>query len=175
MALLYHSRRRRVKCADVTDFVEKEEVMSISVEFRMRLLELVEESGEKKTVLAKAMGVDYRAFSAACNYGILPKPAALSGIADYFHISLAYLLGQTDSDAFFPAARPATFHERLRGLCEEKGITFYCLAKDCHFDKSCISKWYSLSQLPTFEILELIADRFDVSLDYLLGRSDDRD
>ena len=83
-----------------------------------------------------------------------------------------YLLGQTDNDAYIPAKIRSTFHDRLRTLCTEQGITYYKLAKDCHFDKSCISKWYALDQIPSFEILELIADRFDVSFDYLLGRTD---
>lgn len=146
--------------------------MSISAEFQERLRDLVEETGLNKTKIAKEMGVDYRAFSGAYNYGILPKPAVLSKISDYFDIPIAYLLGQTDNDAYIPAKIRSTFHDRLRMLCTEQGITYYKLAKDCHFDKSCISKWYALDQIPSFEILELIADRFDVSFDYLLGRTD---
>lgn len=156
----------------MTYFVETGVVMSISAEFQERLRDLVEETGLNKTTIAKEMGVDYRAFSGAYNYGILPKPAVLSKISDYFDIPIAYLLGQTDNDAYIPAKIRSTFHDRLRTLCTEQGITYYKLAKDCHFDKSCISKWYALDQIPSFEILELIADRFDVSFDYLLGRTD---
>ena len=146
--------------------------MSICAEFQDRLRDLVEETGLNKTKIAQAMGVDYRAFSGAYNYGILPKPAVLAKISDYFDIPIAYLLGQTDNDTFIPARKRSSFHHRLKALCSERGISYYKLAKDCHFDKSCISKWFSLNQIPSFEILELIADRFDVSFDYLLGRTD---
>lgn len=63
------------------------------------------------------------------------------------------------------------FFESLR---KDNNISYYKIAKDCHFDKSCISKWRSLKHIPNLEILELLADYFDVSLDYLLGRTDER-
>ena len=176
--LLYHKGRKIESISPRFSgayFVEKGEVMSICVEFQKRLLELVAESGEKRTVLAGNMGVGYRAFSDACNYGILPKPMVLVKMCDYFCLPIAYLLGETDNDAFVPAPERTTFHERLKALCAEAHITFYRLAKECHFDKSCISKWYALGQYPSIEILELIADRFEVSLDYILGRTDERD
>ena len=148
--------------------------MSVCVDFRDRLHDLVEERDLNRTQIAKEMGVDYRSFSNAYNYGILPKPVVLARMADYFRVPLAYLLGRSDNDAFTPAARPESFHERLETLRAEKGVTFYKVAKACHLDKSCISKWYALRQMPSFEILELLADYFQVSPDYLLGRSDDR-
>ena len=148
--------------------------MSVCVEFQNRLHDLVEERELKRTQIVKEMGVDYRSFAGAFNYGILPKPVVLARMADYFCVPLAYLLGRSDNDAFTPAARPESFHERLESLRAEADISFYKVAKDCHFDKSCISKWYKLGQIPSFEILELLADYFQVSLDYLLGRSEEK-
>lgn len=148
--------------------------MSISNAFQKRLNDLVSEKEFTKTQIAKEMGVDYRAFSNAYNYGILPKPLVLARISDYFNISIAYLLGQTDEDTFYPANKPSNFHERFEQLKNEKNVTHYRIATDCHFDKSCISKWYSLNQIPSLEILEILTDYFGVSLDYLLGRSEDK-
>lgn len=148
--------------------------MSVSVDFQKRLQDLIDEKGLKKTQIVKDMNIDYRSFSNAFNYGILPKPVVLLKIADFFHIPISYLLGQTDNDTFFPADTPSDFYSRYELLKTEKGVTSYKIAKDCHFDKSCISKWFSLKQLPSLEILELLADYFNVSLDFILGRSDDR-
>ena len=148
--------------------------MAINSAFQERLNDLVSEKELTKTQIAKEMGVDYRAFSNAYNYGILPKPLVLARISDYFNISIAYLLGQTDEDTFYPADSPSNFHERFELLKNEKNVTHYRIATDCHFDKSCISKWFALKQTPSLEILEILADYFGVSLDYLLGRSEDR-
>ena len=140
--------------------------MSVSAEFQSRLQELVAETGIKRTKLAKDMNVDYRSFAAAYNYGILPKPTVLARIA--------YLLGQTEIDAFTPAKAHDSFHERLKALCAERKTTYYRLAQDCHIDKSSISRWFSLEQIPSLETLEILSDHFDVSVDYLLGRTDDK-
>lgn len=148
--------------------------MPISNAFQKRFNDLVSEKELPKTKIAKDMGVDYRTFSNAINYGILPKPLVLARISDYFHISIAYLLGQTDDDTFYPAENPSTFHERFELLKKEKNVTHYKIAKDCHFDKSCISKWFTLNQTPSLELLEILADYFGVSLDYLIGRSEDK-
>ncbi len=148
--------------------------MSVSAEFQSRLQELVAETGIKRTKLAKDMNVDYRSFAAAYNYGILPKPTVLARISDYFNIPIAYLLGQTEIDAFTPAKAHDSFHERLKALCAERKTTYYRLAQDCHIDKSSISRWFSLEQIPSLETLEILSDHFDVSVDYLLGRTDDK-
>ena len=148
--------------------------MSISVEFQKRLIDLIsEEEKNTKAQLAKKIGIDYRSFSSAINYGILPKPMGLVKIADYYKVSVAYLLGKTENYEFTPAKKPSSFHERLELLREEKKVTYYKIAKECFFDKSCISKWFSKNHIPSYEILELLIDYFDVSIDYLLGRTDD--
>lgn len=148
--------------------------MSISVEFQQRLQDLIEEKELNRTKIAQQIGVDYRSFSNALNYGILPKPQVLVKMADYFNISISYLLGNTDNDIFIMSKSPSDFHARLESLRKDNNISYYKIAKDCHFDKSCISKWRSLKHIPNLEILELLADYFDVSLDYLLGRTDER-
>ena len=63
--------------------------MSVCVDFRDRLHDLVEERDLNRTQIAKEMGVDYRSFSNAYNYGILPKPVVLARMADYFRVPLA--------------------------------------------------------------------------------------
>jgi len=149
--------------------------MSISVEFQKSLNDLVNEQELGRTKLARAIQIDYRSFSNALNYGILPKPQALAKLADYFNISISELLGNTENDYFVKAKNPVDFYTRLEILRKERNISYYKLANDCHFDKSCISKWLKKNHIPSLETLELIADYFNVSLDYLLGRTDDRD
>lgn len=149
--------------------------MRISVEFQNRFIDLVEETyNDAKTLAAEKIGITYVTFSKIYNYGILPKVAVLVRIADFFNVSMEYLLAHTDDDRFVRSEHPQTFQERLILLKEEKGLkSFYELAEKVHIHKSNISQWLLKNYIPEIESLEILADYFGVTLDYLLGRADD--
>ena len=149
--------------------------MGISSNFQKRLQELIEDEETKKSELNQKIGVDARSLSNALNYGIIPKPRTIIRIANYFNISIPYLLGESDDEYFNKAIESSDFNERFRSLCKERNVSYYRASQDCHFDKSYVSRWLNKNQLPSFEILELLCDYFEVSIDYLLGRTDDRD
>ena len=75
--------------------------MAVSNEFQTRITDLVAESDHKRSDLPKLIGIDYSSLSNALNYGIIPTPRILIRIADFFNISLAYLLGSSDDETFF--------------------------------------------------------------------------
>ena len=149
--------------------------MRISVEFQNRFIDLVEEThNDAKTLAAEKIGITYVTFSKIYNYGILPKVAVLVRIADFFNVSMEYLLAHTDDDRFVRSEHPQTFQKRLILLKEEKGLkSFYELAEKVHIHKSNISQWLLKNYIPEIESLEILADYFGVTLDYLLGRADD--
>ena len=147
--------------------------MAASLEFQKRLIKLTEESDLSRTELKKVIAVN-SSFNNALNYGIIPTPKILIRIADYFEVSLSYLLGYDKENNFILSSSGKTFNERFAELCEEKSVTHYRVGTDCGFDKSLISRWFSKNYLPSLEIAELIAGYFKVSLDYLFGRSDYR-
>lgn len=67
--------------------------MPISSKFHKRFIELVENLEESnKATIAKQMDVNYVTFSKIYNYGILPKVTILIRIADFFNVSIEYLL-----------------------------------------------------------------------------------
>ncbi len=148
--------------------------MAVSIDFQNRITDLVAESENKKSELPMQIGIDYRSLSNALNYGIVPKPRILIRIADYYNISIKFLLGKTEDEYFEKSKNPSNFKNRLNSLCAENKITYYKLGKVCHFDKSYISRWLNRNYLPSLEILEVLADYFMVSIDYLLGRSDEK-
>ena len=147
--------------------------MPISTTFHIRINELVAETDLKKADLAKAGNFDYRSLSNALVYGITPTTSTLIKMADYFNVSMDYLLGRTDKNDYTESSN-TTFQERFEKLCLEKGVTHYKVSQDCFFDKSNISRWLSKGYLPTLEILDMITKYFNVSIDYILGRSDFR-
>lgn len=62
--------------------------------------------------------------------------------------------------------------ERVRLLANEKKMTVAELERKLNFAQGSISKWSK--QSPSSERLQKVADFFDVSADYLLGRTEKR-
>ena len=150
--------------------------MGISNEFKKRVKELTDEMAEiNKTQRAKAIGIEPTTFSNVYNYGIIPKTPTLIKIADYFNVSIEYLMGLTDNDYFEKSKGGIVFWERLEELRKEKEIsTVYKLSQEILIHKNNIAQWYKIKCLPLIDDLLIIAKYFNVSVDYLLGRTDDR-
>lgn len=63
------------------------------------------------------------------------------------------------------------FYERLQNLCSENNITITKLVESLGLSKGNIFKWRS-GTVPKSDTLKLIADRFNVSMEYLIGSED---
>lgn len=66
----------------------------------------------------------------------------------------------------------ATFSERLRSLRAEKDLTRQALSNLIGITHSSINMYERGEREPGLETLEIIADFFNVDMDYLLGRQD---
>ncbi|MCH5160327.1 MAG: helix-turn-helix transcriptional regulator [Clostridiales bacterium] len=64
------------------------------------------------------------------------------------------------------------FGNRLRELRNEKGISQQTLALEIQHSQQVISNWESGNVEPTASAIVSVADYFDVSTDYLLGRKE---
>lgn len=62
-------------------------------------------------------------------------------------------------------------YERIKRLCAKKGITIAKLESDLSFGNASIKKWEKMSS-PSIDKVVKVATYFDVSIDYLMGRSD---
>lgn len=62
------------------------------------------------------------------------------------------------------------FAQRLKDLRESRGISQDKLAADINKSKGLVSMYESGKRTPPFETQEIIADYFNVGLDYLMGR-----
>lgn len=65
------------------------------------------------------------------------------------------------------------FAERLKSMRQSKGITQKQLGEAIGASERGIQNYELGQSKPKFEIIVALADYFDVSTDYLLGRSDD--
>lgn len=64
------------------------------------------------------------------------------------------------------------FGDRLRALRTGKGLSQMDFAKQIRISKSSVNMYERGEREPGFETLEVIADYFNVDMDYLLGKSD---
>lgn len=60
--------------------------------------------------------------------------------------------------------------KRIKILCDERKVTFAEVEREIGISNGQIRRWDNVS--PKSETLQKVADYFDVSTDYLLGRSD---
>lgn len=150
--------------------------MALSKNFQNRFIELVNDlEGQSKSKNADLIGISNTTYSNAYNYGIIPKTSTLIRIANYFNISIEFIIGNTDDEQFEKSQHPVLFKERLMQLQKEKNIsTVYELAKIVHIHRNNIAQWNKLNCIPLIDDIIIVADYFDVSIDYLLGRTDDR-
>ncbi len=63
---------------------------------------------------------------------------------------------------------------RLKKLRKERGVSQVKLALDLHMNQNSISRYENMEREADYETLVKFADYFDVSLDYLLGRTDEK-
>ena len=64
------------------------------------------------------------------------------------------------------------FKERLSSLMRKEGLSNYRLARDIGTSSAVVGRWVKGTATPSGKNLEAIAKRFDVSVDYLMGKSD---
>ncbi len=148
--------------------------MPISKAFHQRILTLVDDHSYEYTrdELRNLLKISSSSLTNALVYGIVPTPKTLVKLADFFEVSLDYLLGKCATNDFVPAIKPVTFQERFTELCKEKQETYYKVALESGITSSLITRWFQKGYLPSLENMEVLCEHFKVSPDYLLGRSD---
>lgn len=99
---------------------------------------------------------------------------SLIKIADYLDVSLLYLLAKNNENDFIRTVQETSFHERLQQLAKEKDQKYSEIAHAMIFPESYFHDWFRTKTLPSLDYLLSIAEFFNVSPDYLLGRTDYR-
>lgn len=69
---------------------------------------------------------------------------------------------------FFPS-----FSERLKELRTSKGLTMEQLGKEIQSTRGTIGNFENGNKKPSLDMLIKLADYFNVSIDYLVGRTND--
>lgn len=95
-------------------------------------------------------------------------------IANYFGVPVEYLLGEGSGEQTPPETQ--NMYDVFMQLMEEKGVTAYRVAKDTGITQATLSRWKTGKVSPSIETLQVLAEYFGVTLDYLMGNTHaDRD
>lgn len=148
--------------------------MEHSEKFKNRFLDLIGDLDCKKSEIPKLLNINYNIYVKITEFGIIPKPVILIRIADYFNVSIEYLLGRTDDSYFVKAETIITFLDRYQVLKAEKNMTDYAIAQKLHITTSYTTNWKNKKYMPSIVTLIELSEIFKVSIDYLLGRTDDK-
>ncbi len=100
----------------------------------------------------------------------LPNINHICALADYFKISVDYLLGRNDDYSDIVGTYPSNFKSRFNEIINSRPITKYKVFKDLHLSKGLQYAWFTKNQAPSLDNIIKIADYLCISIDYLIGR-----
>lgn len=155
--------------------------MEDTEKFKQRFTDLIEDLECKRYKIPSTIGIDYDTFLKITEYGKIPKPVVVMRIADYFQVSVDYLLGRTNNKFFEKTEMNVSFGDRYKELKQSpqsigkggKKWTDYAVASHLHISTAYITNWKKYHYIPSLDNLIILSELFGVSLDYLLGRTDD--
>lgn len=143
---------------------------------RLRLLRRQKKISQEK--LAAEIGVERSSIGKyEGNQNITPSDDVKCRIADYFNVSLDYLFGRTDipnTDNEQSVDEPGdeSYKKFKFKRCREaNGYTQEQLAEKLHTTAHAVAEWESGERKPSLDKLIKLADLYNVSTDYLLGRT----
>ncbi len=159
--------------------------------FLQRLKELREERNLTQNDVAVAIQTSQRNIGRWENHSNEPSASYVIKLADFFQVSTDYLLGRTDdfgnvsiqssvphlSEESFNkkicGGNEMPFSHRLKELRYECGLTQKEVSDAVGSTQSNLGKWENNKIQPAADMVVKLADFFQVSTDYLLGRTDD--
>lgn len=136
-----------------------------------QLTELMNEDGYCQSSLAKAMKTPRAKISLYMSGKSVPDFKYLVALIEFFNCSADFMIGLTDEpdrENVYKAIPP--FNRRLRELFSRTGKSQYSLVKDKGVSWNTLHGWLTGKSLPSIENLKKLANFFNCSVDYILGR-----
>lgn len=144
--------------------------MNILEQLSERLKDLMTEADVKTPALAERTKIDQSVISKFLRAERLPSAKTLVSLADFFHCSTDYLLGLTDSLKETSFKQRPPFSKQLSFLLSYFHVTKYRLEKETKLTEETVNRWHKGRYEPTVESLIRLANYFDCSVDFILGR-----
>ena len=138
--------------------------------FQERLQELLIENELSRLQLSKKIGISFETLNGYFNKNFYPELSVAIKIANYFNCSLQYLMGLTDEYKCYDK-NELSFIDALKNLMKAKNISIEKLMKSLNMSEANYYRWKKKDNKPAMQSLIAIAKYFDVSIDYLVGRT----
>lgn len=144
--------------------------MDILSKLSERLKDLMNEAEINALNLSKKISVDQSAIARVLRAERMPSLKTLIAFADFFHCSTDYLLGLSDNleEKEFKTRPP--FAEQLTLLLNHFKISKYRLEKETKLTEETVNRWHKGKYEPTIESIVRLAEYFDCTTDFILGR-----
>lgn len=138
--------------------------------FAETLSELLVLNEMKAPALAKQIGCGRNTINRYLNGNQMPDVEILVRIADYFNCTVDFLMGIDAENKAEKFAKCPPFSNRLGFLCDYFNKTKYALQKGSDIPESAIYSWQRGETSPNIESIIKIAEFFECSVDFVLGR-----
>ena len=135
-----------------------------------RLLELMTEHNLNASSLAKKLGISHTSINRFLREERTPSFSCFIKMLYIFNCSADYLLGLTELHTDEPLHTVPPFKDRLRALLKERKVSQAQLIKDLPVSSAVPYKWLSGLNEPSVESLLRLAEYFECTVDYLIGR-----
>lgn len=129
---------------------------------------LLEKFDVKAADVSKATGLPSSLFSEWKRGKSKPKADKLQKIADYFGVTLNYLLIGSEKEESNINQTNTHMYEIFMRLLEKYGVTAYKVSRATGIGDSTFTDWKNGRSIPKQDKLQKIADYFGVTLDYLM-------
>lgn len=148
----------------------KSETQSIST--RLRDIRLYNDY--KQTDIAKMLGISRNAYCEYEHYKRIIPLKRLVQLANFYEINIDYLLGLTnvkEKTMKYFEINMTIISERLSEIREFNNLTVSELANSLNISTSLVYYFESCKRLVSTSVCYDIAKKYNISVDYLLGRS----
>lgn len=145
-----------------------------------RIIKLRKEKGETQTETARKIGISRSSLSLYEIGKREPDIEMLNTLADYFNVSLDYLLGRTTNIDkqhnnfyffFFDAELKKIFQLRLKKAIVQSALSENDICTSTKINIDTFQKYLSAEVEPSLEDLISLSQVLNVTTDYLLGQS----
>ena len=139
-------------------------------EFGERLDELLFENNLSEKQLSEIIDIPASCVSVYVQGKGMPSVESLVKIADYFKCTTDFLLGREEESKVCKFKPCPPFSEQILFLKKRFGYSAYKIYHNTNIAKSSYYEWVGGERQPKVENVINLADMFDCSVDFILGR-----
>ncbi len=145
-------------------------IMEFLSNFAEILDELMFDEGINGKTLADEIGISKQQIYYVLNHKRHPSLDVLLRIAEHFSCTTDFLLGREPESTARNFRNPPPFREQLAFLLKYFHTNKYRLCKEIPITHSVIYNWQRGVYAPSLDYIIKLADYFDCSVDFVIGR-----